>query len=410
MGITLKKISAILTSVFLICSAHAQNVYNKYGPANGIQKNTGSTYLNSVATSTDVIGLWSGSCTVSSFLRGDGACAIPPVTSPAGTDTQVQFNTTGSFGASADFTWNDSTKTLTLGTTSAATLIGGVTGGGVANQLNILGGNATSGAGGIIQITGGNTTGAAKGGDVNINGGTNTNGAQSRAGGHVFLTGGNGSGSNQGGSITLTSGNGGPSGGGSNGVSLIGGTSNGTGAAGSVTAQGGNASGTGPAGNLQFSGGNNTGGGAAGSLSFSGGTSALAGGIGGNVNFGAGTGGTTNGTITFSAGGAQAAKIDAAQALNLNSALTSIGTTFTLSGCSATPVAGGKIAGSFLSGTTGACTVTITLPTAPAGWSCNASDETAGVQYTQTAHSTTSCTLTATTVSGDTSVFSAMAY
>ncbi len=37
---------------------------------------------------------------------------IVPATDPAGNNTEIQFNNNGAFGASADFTWNDTTKNL----------------------------------------------------------------------------------------------------------------------------------------------------------------------------------------------------------------------------------------------------------------------------------------------------------
>jgi hypothetical protein len=92
------------------------------------------------------------------------------------------------------------------------------------------------------------------------------------------------------------------------------------------------------------------------------------------------------------------------------------GTTFTISGCSATTPTGGASAGSFLSGTTGACTVVITLNgatgiTAPNGWTCLASDLTTPANLiSQSASSTTTCTVTGTTVTGDKIQFMAMAF
>jgi hypothetical protein len=95
----------------------------------------------------------------------------------------------------------------------------------------------------------------------------------------------------------------------------------------------------------------------------------------------------------------------------------SAGTKFTASGCSNTTTVGGATAGQFASGTTGACTVVITINgatglTAPNGWSCFAADITAGhlVDFTQTATSTTTCTVSATTTSGDTVVWHAIGY
>lgn len=54
--------------------------------ATAIVKNTTTTGALSAAVSSDVYGLWSGSCSASTFLRGDGACASP---SGAGTVTVV---------------------------------------------------------------------------------------------------------------------------------------------------------------------------------------------------------------------------------------------------------------------------------------------------------------------------------
>lgn len=44
--------------------------------SNGIVKRT-ALNTTSAATSADILGLWTGSCSSSTFLRGDGACATP---------------------------------------------------------------------------------------------------------------------------------------------------------------------------------------------------------------------------------------------------------------------------------------------------------------------------------------------
>lgn len=49
--------------------------FNLFSPATGILKGSASTYVTTAAASADVISLWSGSCDVSHFLRGDGTCA-----------------------------------------------------------------------------------------------------------------------------------------------------------------------------------------------------------------------------------------------------------------------------------------------------------------------------------------------
>ena len=98
-------------------------------------------------------------------------------------------------------------------------------------------------------------------------------------------------------------------------------------------------------------------------------------------------------------------------------AVVSIGTKFTISGCSAGTTLGGATAGSFLSGTSGTCTVVITmngaigLATAPNGWACTANDLTTPADVIhQTATSTTTATLSGTTVSGDVISFLCMGY
>lgn len=93
-----------------------------------------------------------------------------------------------------------------------------------------------------------------------------------------------------------------------------------------------------------------------------------------------------------------------------NGALLSGGTKFTASGCSNSATVGGAIAGQFASGTTGTCTVTITLPTAPNGWACRANDITTPALMNQTAKTTTSCTISGTTTTSDVVVFLAMGY
>lgn len=91
------------------------------------------------------------------------------------------------------------------------------------------------------------------------------------------------------------------------------------------------------------------------------------------------------------------------------SAITS-GAVFTATGCSITSLVGGDTAGTFNSGTSGTCTVAITLPIAHAGWVCAAQDLTTPATFQQTATTTTSCTVAATTVSGDAVVFTARSY
>lgn len=93
----------------------------------------------------------------------------------------------------------------------------------------------------------------------------------------------------------------------------------------------------------------------------------------------------------------------------------SAGTTFTVTGCSASSPVGGAAAGSFASGSTAICTFVITIDgatglTAPHGWACAASDITTGTAMPQSATSATTCSVKGATTSGDTVVFQAKGY
>ena len=68
----------------------------------GIVKVTTTTGAISDAASSDVIGLWTGSCSSSTFLRGDGACAAG-----GGGDTITSPNSTLSIGGSSSNTTLD---------------------------------------------------------------------------------------------------------------------------------------------------------------------------------------------------------------------------------------------------------------------------------------------------------------
>lgn len=82
--------------------------FNQFSPATGVLKGNSSSYITTAAVSADIRGLWSGTCDATTFLRGDGACAFA-VVSPAGANTQIQFNNAGAFGASSLLTWQNPT-------------------------------------------------------------------------------------------------------------------------------------------------------------------------------------------------------------------------------------------------------------------------------------------------------------
>jgi hypothetical protein len=85
------------------------------------------------------------------------------------------------------------------------------------------------------------------------------------------------------------------------------------------------------------------------------------------------------------------------------------GTAFSASGCSNSTHTGGSTAGSFHSGTSGTCTVTVTMGnslTAPNGWACSVWDTTTTTDIiTETTFTTTTAVFSGTTVSGDVIIF-----
>lgn len=54
-----------------------QSIFTKYGPVAGIQKNTGATFQDTAAISTDISLLFCSSSSTN-YLRADGTCAVPP--------------------------------------------------------------------------------------------------------------------------------------------------------------------------------------------------------------------------------------------------------------------------------------------------------------------------------------------
>lgn len=82
------------------------------------------------------------------------------------------------------------------------------------------------------------------------------------------------------------------------------------------------------------------------------------------------------------------------------------------SGCATVSATKGSAVAGQLSTTATTCAPVIQLPPAPNGWECYAQDVTSGhsVVFTQTAQNTYSCTVTATTTSGDVVQWSATPY
>ena len=141
-----------------------QAVFNKYGPVNGIQKNTGSTYQNTAATSSDIISLFT-SCSGTQYLGADGAChsvsgGVTSITAGSGlTGSPNPIVSTGTvlLDLTAANTWTG-TQTFTPGAPNSTTFNSNTSNPGVI----INGAQFISG----LQVNGNTTSGRSQGIDV----------------------------------------------------------------------------------------------------------------------------------------------------------------------------------------------------------------------------------------------------
>lgn len=92
---------------------------------------------------------------------------------PGGSTTQVQYNSAGSFAGDADFTFNGTTNTLTIGSTATpGTITGATAGSGSGADLTLRAGDAnpSSGTGGEVNIYSGdcNSPVSCNGGNITL--------------------------------------------------------------------------------------------------------------------------------------------------------------------------------------------------------------------------------------------------
>lgn len=106
---------------------------------------------------------------------------------PGGSNTNVQYNNTGTFAGSNNFTWDESSTALTLGGTSSGRIHGGLHSSGLALGLTLVGGDSgeVNGVGGALRAFAGTATGIGAGGNFEFNAGDG--GDVSGAGGDVLL-------------------------------------------------------------------------------------------------------------------------------------------------------------------------------------------------------------------------------
>lgn len=272
------------------------------------------TYSLSQLTSANVISKWSGSCSVSNFLRGDGTCAAVSLTTNVSgllpvanggtgqgslaTDNLFTGNGTGAMSAAALPNCGSSTQALAYSTSTHTFSCQTVTGSG----------GTPAGSTGQIQYNNAGAFGASAFFTVD----TTTGKFLSATGGSGFpgfkcadgtpsvpsceFLGGDATGTNAGGTARMRGGTGGTSnaaGGGATVIGGTGGTTNGAGGPASVT--GGVGTGTGIGGTATIAGGTGGTGVAGGATAVNGGQGGTTSGPGAAVTITGGQGGTPNG-------------------------------------------------------------------------------------------------------------------
>lgn len=299
-----------------------------------------------------------------------------------------------------------SNSQITGGVGATATILAGVGGAGSAAQSGGIAGGAGGAAGGITIGTAAGGLGGTGGVSISA---TNTTGIGGTGTVVAVAAGTGGTGGNAGVSGSSTGGAGGSGGG----VTISAGLG-GTGGAG-ATGGGGPQGQGGTGGAITIAAGN---GGASASSAVAGGAANLTGGNAG------GTGNAAGGNVVLTAGTAVGTGapglVSVASPTTFSSSIKSVGTKFTLgtgTGACATSstLVGGAVAGSFVcTGTAGASSQVINLPTLPSGgtsYSCTASDATSGVAWATQVGTTSTGKIAGTlTTTSDVVVFHCIGY
>ena len=103
----------------LICGQASAATFNLFAPASGVLIGNPSTYVTTSATSSNILGLWSGTCNNGTYLRGDGSCQVPPGTG-GGTVNSVALTAPSMFSVSGSPITNTGTLALTFATGQTA--------------------------------------------------------------------------------------------------------------------------------------------------------------------------------------------------------------------------------------------------------------------------------------------------
>jgi hypothetical protein len=151
-----------------VMPASAQ-VFLKYGPAVGIQKNDGTTYQDTAAVSTDVTTLF-GCTTPGQFLNQAGGCTVPAGTGVTSVAVPAPLTATGCSGGACVLSWTTgqtanrilATPDATTGAVSLRAMVAGdvppinlgsTANGGVSSATILLGTNGGT-SNGFFSVTG----------------------------------------------------------------------------------------------------------------------------------------------------------------------------------------------------------------------------------------------------------------
>lgn len=287
--------------------------------------------LNNGAWSVGSAGTNTGTSGQALISNGSGSAPTWQTVSatPAGSNTQIQFNNSSAFGADAGFAYDSSADTVTVGETGTTGIIQGpVDTGSSSGNLIIQTAPANSGDNsGTLFLRAGTAGGSSgTGGDVNIaaaaGGATNGiggamsivagNSAGSGAGGSLTMNAGSGGGTGTAGTVTISGGAGGSTSGAAGAITLQGGTPV-DGNGGSATIKGSNGVGTNRnGGTMTVQGGNGTGSGSGGGLTLRAGDAGASGSNGSDVTIrpGNAAGGTVGRIVLQDGAGSQIGVID----------------------------------------------------------------------------------------------------
>lgn len=103
----------------IIAGVAMAGTFNLFSPATGVLKGNAATYVTTAAVSTDIRGMWTGTCDSSTYLRGDGQCQTPPGAG-GGTVNSVALSAPSVFAVGGSPVTNTGTLALTFATGQTA--------------------------------------------------------------------------------------------------------------------------------------------------------------------------------------------------------------------------------------------------------------------------------------------------